>query len=82
LEAEQDSHRGIEISLKEAQGMETWYTDGTRPFLQKNLNKIAKLQGIAMVESHFCDEGMEFGNAGAVHAGLVITSEDQSRRRR
>jgi len=68
-------HRSIEVSLKEAQGMEISNMDGTRLLLQKDLKTgLLAGKGIGMVESHFHDEGMEFGNAGAVHTGLVMST--------
>jgi len=47
--------------------------DGTRPFLQKDLKaRFPAKGGIAMVEGHFCDEGMEFSNARTVCTSLVV----------
>ncbi len=42
-------------------------------FLKKDLKtRLPAREGIAMVESHFHDEGMEFGNVQAVHTSLVM----------
>jgi len=71
--AKQDFHGDIAIVFKKAQGMEICNMDRTRPFLQKDLEtRLPARETIAMVEGHFHDESMEFGNARAVHTSLVI----------
>jgi len=63
----QDLYGGIEISLKKAQGMEIYYAKGSRLFLQKDFKTGLPMQkGKTMVESHFCDKGIELGYAGVV----------------
>jgi len=71
--ANQDFHGGIEVSLKEAQGIKICYANGPRLFLQRDLKTGLPVgEEIAMVESHFHEKGMEFGNVGAVQTGLVM----------
>jgi len=69
----QNLHGSIEVCLKEAQCPKISYTDGTRLFLQKNLEaRLPAQQRVSLVEGHFSEEDMELYNTRAIHASLVM----------